>query len=146
MGLVHMAHRVVGDYMTRDAVCFRDTDLLRSAVEAALARRIRHMPILDAEGHLVGIVTDRDVKRVLPSPLSATAADDYEAILDTTPLVRVMTREPLTVSPQTPMIEAVGILLTNRIGGLPVLENGHLVGILTERDALRGYIELLRRL
>jgi acetoin utilization protein AcuB len=141
-----MPHKVVRDYMTRDAVCLRETERLRAAVELVIGRHIRHMPILDGAGRLVGIVTDRDVKRVLPSPLSSTAADEYEAILETTPLSRVMTREPLTVGPEMPMAEAIRILLSNRIGGLPVVEKGRLVGILTERDALRGYVELLERL
>jgi acetoin utilization protein AcuB len=131
--------------MTRDAVCLRDTAPLREAVELVIGRHIRHMPVLDATGRLVGIATDRDVKRALPSPLSATAADEYEAILDTTPLSRVMTREPLTVSPDASMAEAVRLLLDNRIGGLPVVEGGRLVGILTERDVLRACVDLLER-
>jgi len=135
----------VRDCMTRDAVSLRDTAPLREAVELVIGRHIRHMPVLDGSGHLVGIATDRDVKRALPSPLSATAADEYEAILDTTPLARVMTREPLTVAPETPLAEAVSIMLNNRIGGLPVVENGKLMGILTERDVLRVCVELLDR-
>ena len=131
--------------MTREAVCLRDTAPLREAVELVIGRHIRHMPVLDGAGHLVGIATDRDVKRALPSPLSATAADEYEAILDTTPLSRVMTREPLTVAPETSLADAVNIMLNNRIGGLPVVENGKLMGILTERDVLRVCVELLDR-
>ena len=140
-----MPRRLVRDCMTRDAVCLRDTAPLREAVELVIGRHIRHMPVIDGAGHLVGIATDRDVKRALPSPLSATAADEYEAILDTTPLARVMTREPLTVTPETSLAEAVNIMLNNRIGGLPVVENGKLMGILTERDVLRVCVELLDR-
>lgn len=140
-----MSRRLVRDCMTRDAVCLRDTAPLREAVELVIGRHIRHMPVIDGAGHLVGIATDRDVKRALPSPLSATAADEYEAILDTTPLARVMTREPLTVAPETSLAEAVNIMLNNRIGGLPVVENGKLMGILTERDVLRVCVELLDR-
>jgi len=140
-----MPKRLVRDYMTRDAVCVHEAAPLRRAVELVIGRHIRHMPVLDAEGRLVGIATDRDVKRALPSPLSATAADEYETILDTTPLARVMTREPLTVTPETSLAEAVGVLLSNRIGGLPVVEGGKLVGILTERDVLRACVELLEQ-
>ena len=140
-----MPRRLVRDCMTRDAVCLRDTAPLREAVELVIGRHIRHMPVLDGAGHLVGIATDRDVKRALPSPLSATAAEEYEAILDTTPLARVMTREPLTVAPETPLADAVNIMLNNRIGGLPVVEDGKLMGILTERDVLRVCVDLLDR-
>ncbi len=139
------AKKRVSDYMTADPVVLRESGLLREAVELVLVRRIRHIPILNDTGGLVGIVTDRDIKRVLPSPLSASASDEYEAVLDTTPLTRVMTREPTTVSAEASIADAVRLLLGNKVGGLPVVRDGVLVGILTGRDALRGYLELLQR-
>ena len=134
----------VRDYMTRDPLTLRDDDLLRQAVEIVMVRRIRHIPVLDRDGRLVGIVTDRDVQGTLPSPLSAAAPEEYEALLETTSLARIMTRDLITVAPDDLAAEAVETLLASRIDGLPVLENGRLVGIFTVRDALRGYLELLR--
>jgi len=64
---------------------------LRDAVELVMVRRVRHIPIVGANGELIGIITDRDVKRSLPSPLSAIASEEYEMILDGTPVSRVMT-------------------------------------------------------
>lgn len=137
-------HARVRDYMTRDPVTLRDDDLLRQAVEIVMVRRIRHIPVLDGNGALVGIVTDRDVQSTLPSPLSAAAREEYEALLETTSLARIMTRDVITVGPDDLAGEAVETLLAARIDGLPVLEDGRLVGIFTVRDALRGYLELLR--
>ena len=141
-----MAHRVrVRDFMTKDPVTLRQDDLLRQAVEIVMVRRIRHIPVLDEGGALVGIVTDRDVQGTLPSPLSGAAAEEYEALLETTPLSRIMTRNVITVGADDLAAEAVETLLADRIDGLPVLEGGRLVGIFTVRDALRAYLEILRR-
>ena len=137
-------HARVRDYMTKDPLTLREDDLLRQAVEIVMVRRVRHIPVLDGSGALVGIVTDRDVQGTLPSPLSAAAPEEYEALLETTPIERIMTKSVITVGPDDLAAEAVETLLASRIDGLPVLENGRLVGIFTVRDALRGYLELLR--
>jgi acetoin utilization protein AcuB len=111
-----------------------------------MVRRIRHIPILDAQQRLVGIVTDRDIKRTLPSPLVSSAREEYEALLETTAISRVMSPDPMTVDADSDVADAVELLVQNRIGGLPVMENDTLVGVFTERDALRGYVELLQAL
>jgi acetoin utilization protein AcuB len=134
----------VREYMTRDPVTLLPDARLREAVELVMVRRIRHIPIVDGAMTLVGIVTDRDVKRSLPSPLSVIAAEEYETILESTPVSRVMTREPATIAADALVADAVELLLTAKIGGLPVLDGGRLVGMFTERDALRHYLELLR--
>jgi acetoin utilization protein AcuB len=140
-----MAHPArVRDFMTRDPLVLRQDDLLRQAVEVVMVRRIRHIPVLDEGGSLVGIVTDRDVQGTLPSPLSAAAPEEYEALLETTPLARIMTRNVITVGADDLVAEAVETLLADRIDGLPVLEGGRLVGIFTVRDALRAYLEAQR--
>jgi CBS domain-containing protein len=140
-----MPESLVHEYMTRDPVTLGEEALLRDAVELVMVRRIRHIPIVGPEGQLVGIITDRDVKRSLPSQLSAIASEEYEIIMDGTPVSRVMTREPHTVGTSTRVIEAVEKLLSAKVGGLPVTEGDKLVGIFTERDALRGYLGLLKR-
>lgn len=137
-------HARVGDYMTKDPLTLREDDLLRQAVEIVMVRRIRHIPILDGSGSLVGIVTDRDVQGTLPSPLSAAAPEEHEALLETTPLSRIMTTDVITVGADDLAAEAVETLLASRIDGLPVLEENRLVGIFTVRDALRAYLQLLR--
>jgi len=133
----------VRDCMTRDPLTLRIDDRLREAVELVHERRIRHIPVLDERDRLAGIVTDRDIRRTLPSPLSSAAREEYEAILETTAVGHVMSREPMTIEADASVAEAVQILVDSRIGGLPVLENGALVGIFTERDALRAYLELM---
>jgi acetoin utilization protein AcuB len=139
---MHKKH--VRDYMTRELVTLREDDELRKAVELVMVRRIRHIPVVSDEGKLVGILADRDIKRILPSPLTNPAAAEFEEVLDSTPLGRVMTREPVTVDSGVTVEEAVTTLVKSKVGGLPVVEDGVLVGMFTKRDALRGYLELLR--
>lgn len=119
---------------------------LREAVRLELQRKIRHIPIVDASGALLGIVTDRDIKRALPSPLTGQLArEDYDAVLDGTPLAKVMTRDPQSVSPDTTLAEAVKLMFEKKIGGLPVVESGRLVGIFTQTDALALCLDLLEK-
>ena len=138
-------HPRVQDYMTREPVTLHESDPLREAVQLVMVRRIRHIPILNAEEKLVGIVTDRDVKRTLPSPLSSTAQEEHEAVLETTALSQVMTREPITTTPEADIADAVEVLVDSRIGGLPVLDDdGVLVGVFTEKDGLRAFLDLMK--
>ncbi len=141
-----MPHARVRDFMTDEPVTLHDDDRLREAVELVMVRRIRHIPILDAQNRLVGIVTDRDIKRTLPSPLSSAAREEYEALLETTAIGRVMSPNPITIDADADVADAVQLLVDSRIGGLPVVEGGGLVGVFTERDALAGYVELLKAL
>jgi acetoin utilization protein AcuB len=134
----------VRELMTTQPVTLFEDDRLREAVELVTLHNVRHIPVLDRQGRLVGIVTDRDIKQTLPSPLSSAAPEEYEALLETTSLGRVMSRNPLTVDAESDVADAVELLVSRKIGGLHVLDEGILVGIFTERDALRGYLELLR--
>ena len=133
----------VGDHMSTDIVTLFDSARLREGVELILVRRVRHVPVIGEAGELVGIVTDRDVMRAMPSPLSPPTPEEYEALLDGTPIERIMTREPLTVEADTPVKEAVHLMLDKKISGLPVLQDGTIIGLFTQTDALRGYLRFL---
>ncbi len=133
---------LVRSFMTAPAKSIaRDAHLL----DAALTLRstgFRHLPIVDGD-RLVGIISDRDVQRLAPSLLSNITQDEYNAVFENTPLERVMTRDPLTVTPTTPLHKAAAILHGRKLGCLPVVEDGRLVGILTVTDLLGVLLRFL---
>jgi len=86
---------------------------------------------------VVGLISDRDVHRFAPSLLAKITPEEYNAIFENTPLERVMTRDPVTVTPDTPLHEAVEMMRQKRLGCLPVVEDGRLVGIITKADLLQ---------
>lgn len=133
----------VSNRMAKDPFTLAVTDSLRVAVELALQKKIRHFPVVDGTGKLIGIVSDRDIKRALPSPLEHLDEEARERLLDETQISRIMTRDPIAVTPSTPVAEAIRTMLAKKISGLPVVEHGVLVGVFTETDALRAYLELL---
>jgi len=132
----------VGKYMSSDVESVSADDSLRSITVIIQIRKIRHLPVVDDDGKLVGIVTDRDVKRALPSPLSPSAAGEYDEIVDTTTVERVMTKEPFTVPSGSSLFEATLQMSELKIGGLPVVDDGELVGMITMSDAIRALLEI----
>lgn len=134
--------RRVDEIMNRPAVAFSEETCLGVAVDTMRARHLRHLCVV-RELRVVGVVSDRDVKRALPSTLGGALGADYEAILNGTPLSRVMTREPTCISSDAPFREAVRLMLELKISALPVVHDGALVGIITETDCLRALAGLL---
>jgi acetoin utilization protein AcuB len=114
-------------------------------LDAALTLRrtgYRHLVIADGE-RLVGIITDRDVYRFAPSILSQITPEEYNAIFENTPIEKVMTRNPQTVSPGTPVREAIKLMYNQKLGCLPVVEGDKLVGIVTTTDMLNLLHQLI---
>ena len=128
--------------MSRSVVTLTLEQTLREAINLLQSKHIRHLPVV-GDSKVVGIVTDRDVKRATPSLLSGIDRDEYERVLKTTTVAHFMTREPLTVTPDTRLKAAVKIFLERKIGALPVVDDGHLVGILSDIDILRVVHEML---
>lgn len=133
----------VRDYMTANVNFLRDDARLLDA--ALLIRRTgnRHVPVVDAEMRVVGIISDRDVSRLAPSRLGHITPEEYNSIFEATPITQAMTRDPISVTPDTPVAEAVNVLYSKRIGALPVVEDGRLAGILSVSDMLGLLNEML---
>jgi CBS domain-containing protein len=128
--------------MTRDVVTLEQGQSLRDAMGVMQRHRIRHAPVLDGD-RLVGILTDRDVKRATPSLLSGIDREQYDRVLSQTRVGQVMTRNPYSVTPTTSLRDAVKLFVDRKFGALPVVEAGRLVGILTQTDLLRAFYETL---
>ena len=98
-------------------------------------KHIRHLPVV-LGGKLVGIITDRDIKRASASDATLLEVHELLYVLNKIKASEVMTENPITVSPGSDLKAAAGLLVQNKIGGLPVLEGNKLVGIITDTDIL----------
>jgi CBS domain-containing protein len=127
--------------MTASVVTIAPDETLREALNVMRSKRVRQLPVIDGD-RLVGIITDRDTKRASPSALSGDQ-EEYDRILNETKVSQFMTREPMTTTPDTSMKNAVRIFITQKVGALPVVENGRVVGIVTQIDALRAFYNTL---
>lgn len=118
----------VADRMKGQPITVTPQTTVMEAVRLLTGNRIRHLPVVEGK-RVVGMVTDRDLKRVAASP----------AI----PVSGVMTKPVITVKPDSLIEEAAQLLVAHKIGGLPVVEEDRLVGILTETDVLEAFVELV---
>ena len=135
--------RTISQVMTRDPLTLGVEATLLDAMTMLRDHRVRHLPVVDGEGRVLGVVTDRDVKRATPSALLRDQRQVWEEVVRTTPIDRVMTRDPVTRDPATSLAAAVAAFVDERIGCLPVVEGGRLVGIVTAHDLLRAFREHL---
>ena len=141
-GLVMRARRVVEDIMTPNPLTVTPRNAIRSAVNLMREGGFRRLPVVD-RGRLVGIITDRDLRRAANSPVVVREQWYDNFILDHIEVGSCMTPNPLTIEPDAPIAEAARIMRNHKIGGLPVVANEQLVGIITETDLLDFLIELL---
>jgi acetoin utilization protein AcuB len=104
---------------------------------------IRRAPVVDGRGRLVGMVSERDLLHASPSEATSLSIWEIHYLLSKITVERVMARQVVTISEQTPIEEAARIMADNRLGGLPVLRDGEVVGIVTETDLFKVFLELL---
>ncbi|MEW5742630.1 MAG: CBS domain-containing protein [Myxococcota bacterium] len=126
----------VRDTMTPKPITITAQESLQGAMELMAMKRIRHLPVVDENGALIGLVTDRDLRRAAPSPLFP-GGGDTQAQLESTTVERVMIRAPTTIAPTAKLEDAVRLFVDKKFGALPVLEGTRLVGILTPIDVMR---------
>ena len=137
-------HLCVRDIMTPKPQTVYLGDSLRTAVDRFRGGGFRRLPVLDAAGRLVGIVTDRDLRLAFNSPLVMHERWQDEMLLDKVTVEVCMTPEPITTTPDTPVWQVARTLREKKIGGLPVVdEAGRLVGIVSEIDLLRAFEDAL---
>ncbi len=127
---------LVRDLMQRDVATLRVTDTLGLADDIMELGRIRHLPVVSADV-VVGVVSQRDLFRAAVSSMLQMPRSQEREWLGKIPLVSVMSPNVITVAADAPVHTAVELMLSNRIGCLPVLEHGKLVGLVSETDCLR---------
>jgi acetoin utilization protein AcuB len=134
---------LVGERMTRNPVTITEDTSLDDALHLMRERKVRRFPILDKAGHLVGIVSDKDLLHAAPSPASTLSVYEMHYLLAKLTVKKVMSSPVITVGADTPLEVAARIMADSKIGGLPVVDGVNLVGIITETDIFKILIELL---
>lgn len=121
-----------------------ETDVF-DAYEKMLQNRIRHLPVTDADGRLIGIVTDRDIRSALPYSLIKDSSRKVEAEkVKDLKVMDIMTADPKTIGPHHTLQDALLLIQELRVGALPVVDKaGRLKGIISVRDLLRAFINVL---
>lgn len=135
--------RTLGAIMTRDPRTLRPEQTLLEAMRFLREHGVRHIPVVDGHGALVGVVTDRDVKRATPSALLGEQRQVWDEVVSGTPVSKIMTRPVITGEPSTPLRDVVRRFVDDKIGCMPVVERGKVVGIVTAHDLLKVMAELL---
>lgn len=133
----------VGEIMTREVKSLDEGQSLLEAMQFLREHQVRHVPILSSQRLLVGVLTDRDVKRATPSALDPGQRDVWERIVHDTRLSRIMTRDPITVTEATSFRDALRLFVEERIGCLPVVQERRVVGIVTASDMFRAMLAQL---
>ena len=131
----------VVDVMTKNPLVMTPAETIGQADELMTENRIRQLPVVD-EGALLGIITDRDIRSFLAQ--SALVEPEERAKVLRTNVREIMTAEPLTLAPDDDLREAVELLIEEKIGGIPVVDQAEgLVGIVTYVDVLRCFLNRL---
>ena len=105
-------------------------------------KQVRRLPVLDAKGGLIGIVSEKDLLYASPSPATSLSIYEMHYLLARLQVREVMATEVITVEPDVPVEEAARIMVDHKIGGLPVMEAGRMVGIITQTDIFEVFLEL----
>ena len=133
---------VVGQKMNPAPVTASPSATLGEARALLDRHRVRHVVVLEGD-QLVGIITDRDIRQAsLPHP-PGQPHPEGDPLMDLIRVGQAMTKEVITVTPETPLEHAAMLLIYHRIGGLPVVKEGRLVGIITETDLLEALLECM---
>jgi len=133
----------VGDRMSHPVITIAPAASLNDAWHLMNRVHISRLPVVDSRGRMVGIVSLKQLLRYMPS--EATTLDVYEikGAMNSIKIEAIMTRNVITVTADTPIEEAARIMVDNEIGGIPVVEGESLVGIITETDLFKVFLEVL---
>jgi CBS domain-containing protein len=131
--------RTLGQFMTTDLFTLRPDDLIDLAASVMDWRHIRHIPVEDNDGHLIGLLSHRILLRLLTQRVADRKTRPVK-------VKEVMKRDPLTATPDTPIIEAIELMREHRVGCLPIVEGERLVGIVTAYDFLSISADLIRKI
>ncbi|MGD9046924.1 MAG: CBS domain-containing protein [Anaerolineae bacterium] len=133
----------VSDRMSSPVVTVAPDTSFQDALQRMRDHGCRRLPVVDPKGKLVGIVSERDLLHAEPSSATSLSIWEVHYLLWKIQIREIMTREVITTTPDTPIEDAASLMVTNKVGGLPVVDGkGKVVGIITETDVFRTFVEM----
>jgi acetoin utilization protein AcuB len=134
---------LVYERMSRHPIAVKPTTPVDAALKRMREEKVRRFPVVNEDGKLVGIVSDKDLLYAAPSPATSLSIYELHYLYSRITVEQVMTQDVITVEEDDPLEEAARIMVDNKIGGLPVMRGGKLVGIITETDIFKTFMEML---
>ncbi len=132
----------IGERMSQPVITVERKTPIQDALNLMHEKKVRRLPVLDESGKLIGIVSERDLLHASPSDATSLSVWELNYLISKVSVDEVMTREVITATEDTPIQEAARLMADHKIGGLPVMRNGQLVGIVTETDLFLVLLEL----
>jgi acetoin utilization protein AcuB len=134
---------LVKERMSRHPITIRPETSLHDALRIMREEKVRRLPVLNRDNKLIGIVLERDLLYASPSPATSLSVYELNYLMSKITIESLMTRDVITVSEDCLLEEAARIMADNQIGGLPVMRGDRLVGMITESDLFKVFLELL---
>lgn len=134
---------LVGERMSSPVITIHPEMPMQDALNLMHQEHVRRFPVVNKRGNLVGIISERDLLHASPSDATSLSIWEINYLLSKIIVKDIMTRDVITICEDTPLEDAARIMADNKIGGLPILREGNLVGIITETDLFKIFLELL---
>jgi acetoin utilization protein AcuB len=134
---------LVGERMSHPVITVSPNTPMQEAHKLMRDEKIRRLPVVDKQGKLVGIISESDLLNAAPSDATTLSVWEMNYLLSKITVKEIMTRKVISAQPDTPLEDAARNMVDNKIGGLPVVRNNEVVGIITETDLFKIFLELL---
>ncbi len=135
---------LVKERMTSPAMTVTPDTSFQDALKLMRDHKFRRIPVVDHEGKLIGIVSERDLLHASPSPATSLSVWEVNYLLWKLKVADIMTHHVITIDQDAPIEDAANLMVTRKIGGLPVVDHaGKVVGVITETDIFKAFAEML---
>jgi acetoin utilization protein AcuB len=134
---------LVRELMTPNPITVAPEVTVPDALRVMRQKKVRRLPVVDPGGKLVGYISDKDLLNATPSPATTLSMWEIPELLAKLKVAQFMSREVITVTEDTPLEDAARVMADRHVGGLPVLKDGSLVGIITETDVFKAFLQLM---
>ena len=134
---------LVGERMSRPVISIHPDMPLQDALRLMHKEHLRRLPVVDKRGKLVGIVSERDLLHASPSDATSLSVWELNYLISKITVDGIMTKKVITITEDTPLEEAARLMADGKVGCMPVMHNDELVGIITETDLFKVFLELL---